>query len=214
MEPDIFRLNESELRIKINVLLPNKILIVEDNKTVADDFTRYFDRVFSSLQPKAKSRVEQEYCTDGALNKLIENAPKFSLVLIDIALPQTKENLKKCKKLEAKRNELAKDAIATKDGNERRSLSQRINWYDDEIAQLCDFDGGTKLVEKWYQSQGSLSDESLPKLIFFTAQLNDVERFREKYEDRISKCGVKNPGWMLKEVGEISFLRKLLQILQ
>jgi len=214
MKLDIYRLSESELRNKIVPLLPNNILIVEDNKDVTDDFIRYLDRIFSSSEPSAKSKVDQEYCIEGALRKLTQNARDFSLVLIDIALPRTYSDLRECKSKEEQRNRLAQEAVTTKDGMERKRLSERINDIDDEIADIWDFDGGINLVEKWYKSQGPLSDESLPKIIFFTAQLNDVERFREKYEACISKCGVKNPGWMLKEVSEISFLRKLLQILQ
>jgi len=210
----IFQLHDSELRNQINDLLPKKVLIVEDNKTVANDFTFYLDKVYESRGQEGGPWVDQTYCIEDALEKLVHHAEDYSLVLIDIALPETREDVQECERMEEERNRLAKDFGKTDDVAKRRRLSKEINTIDDKIAGLCRIDGGIKLIELWHEKHGPLSDDDLPKVIFFTAQLNDVDRFQKKYEGCISDCGIKNPGWMLKEVGETSFLRKLLQTLQ
>lgn len=184
-----------------------RILVVEDDEPLAQRIAKLFQE-YTDREP------EIARCMEDADKIIANNQELFSLLIIDVMLPKTHEDLEEIRNHEDTLNEL-RDQITTAGsrplGDEARqqellALRHKRSRVLEQIDGLIEEEGGIKLVEKW-RSDASAYRQAFP-VLYLTAVGNEasMQRGHDVKGDRVD--------WVVKPVPSETILQKSAVLLQ
>jgi DNA-binding response OmpR family regulator len=186
-----------------NALEKCRILIVEDDRELANNLFELI-KSFTQPEPLVVHTMETALKQVLKINKSID----FDLVILDVMLPRTEEQLKKIEQFQMELEELRNIIRALKSKTEglpqsemeaARAKRARIQWQIDELVVP---DGGIQLVKDWHNA-------GIQFPILFLTAVGDPEKIN-RGKASAGKCCE----WIIKPAPDEEILAKCLTLLK
>jgi CheY-like chemotaxis protein len=188
----------------MSVLFGKHVLIVEDDNKLAEKISQLFREL-------TKNEPVVVHCIEDAKGEIAKSGNRFDLAVVDIMLPQSREDFRDIQKHEKK---LA-DARATvdrigeepNDSEQRELLEARLQRQEAlrRIFDLIDREGGISLIRECRDSQSECPFNAA--VLYLTAVGNEPARQRGA-EAADNRCE-----WLVKPVPSELIVRKSIALL-
>jgi DNA-binding response OmpR family regulator len=166
----------TDIRTKVNVFCGKKLLLVEDDRTFREGrlVKHYCD---AGVREKD---IAWKNCAEEALEELLKSCATYDLIVIDIMLPQTKEDVKMIEEINADLRRLRD--ITRKEGqvdkNDKEAISALHAAYERRpvllslIQSLISDREGLEVLKKWKAACNR--SEHYPPFLFMTCVGNQA----------------------------------------